>query len=274
MATKKTIPIKQVTSWSFSRYSDYKQCPLKAKLKHIDKISEPPNEAMARGAQIHNLAEDFIKGKVPKLAPELKLFEKEFKRLRAMFKKISQSMVVEDNWAFTKDWDETAWNNWTACWVRIKLDCAHHEEDTVLVVTDWKTGKFRPEQNEEYVEQLELYALSALLLHDHIEEVRPIGAVVTVTAAKSVPINIAATYTGAADVAAFKAAVKSYLGKITKAAVLNEAEAYVSIARIGALLVDAGGVTDYSSLTLNGATSNIPMAEEEMPSMGEVALSV
>lgn len=173
MATKKVIPIKQLTSWSFSRYSDYKQCPLKAKLKHIGKISEPPNEAMARGAQIHNLAEDFIKGKVPKLAPELKLFEKEFKRLRAMFKKISQSMVVEDNWAFTKDWDETAWNNWTACWVRIKLDCAHHEEDTVLVVTDWKTGKFRPEQNEEYVEQLELYALSALLLHDHIEEVRP-----------------------------------------------------------------------------------------------------
>lgn len=173
MATSKIIPIKKLTSWSFSRYSDYKQCPLKCKLKHIDKISEPPNEAMARGAQIHNLAEDFIKGKVPKLAPELKLFEKEFKRLRAMFKKISQSMVVEDNWAFTKDWDETAWNNWTECFVRIKLDCAHHEEDTVLVVTDWKTGKFRPELNEEYVEQLELYALAALLLHEHIQLVKP-----------------------------------------------------------------------------------------------------
>ena len=111
-------------------------------------------------------------------------------------------------------------------------------------------------------------------VYNHIEEVRPVGAVVTVTAAKSVLINIAATYTGAADVAAFKAAVKSYLGKITKSAVLNEAEAYVSIARIGALLVDAGGVTDYSGLTLNGATGNIPMAEEEMPSMGEVVLSV
>jgi putative RecB family exonuclease len=169
----KVIPIKPLTSWSFSRYSDYKQCPLKAKLKHIDKIQEPPNPAMARGAQIHNLAEDYIKGKVPKLAPELVLFKDEFARLRKMFKKISQSMVVEDNWAFTKEWDETAWNNWTACWVRIKLDCAHHEEDTVLVVTDWKTGKFRPEQNEDYVEQLELYALSALLLHEHIEEVRP-----------------------------------------------------------------------------------------------------
>lgn len=97
MATKKVIPIKQLTSWSFSRYSDYKQCPLKCKLKHIDKISEPPNPAMARGAAIHNLAEDYIKGKVPKLAPELVLFKDEFSRLRKMFKKISQSMVVEDN---------------------------------------------------------------------------------------------------------------------------------------------------------------------------------
>ena len=111
-------------------------------------------------------------------------------------------------------------------------------------------------------------------VYNHIEEVRPIGAVVTVAAAKAVPINIAATYAGVVDMAAFKTAVKSYLGKIAKAAVLNDAEAYVSIARIGALLVDAGGVTDYSSLMLNGAANNVPMAAEELPSMGEVVLSV
>ena len=173
MTTKKVIPIKQLTSWSFSRYSTYRQCPLKLKLSAIDKINEPPNAAMARGAAIHNLAEDYIKGKVATLAPELKLFKAEFTKLRKMFKKTSQSMVVEDNWAFTKDWSETAWNNWTECFVRIKLDCAHHESDTLLVVTDWKTGKFRTEKNEEYVEQLELYALAALLLHEHIEVVRP-----------------------------------------------------------------------------------------------------
>ena len=79
---KKTIPIKQLTSWSFSRYSDYKQCPLKAKLKHLDKISEPPNEAMARGAAIHTLAEKYIKGEGRSLPPELKLFKDEFKKLR------------------------------------------------------------------------------------------------------------------------------------------------------------------------------------------------
>lgn len=173
MATKKVIPIKQITSWSFSRYSDYKQCPLKCKLKHIDHIKEPKNKAMERGAQIHDLADAYIKGKVRCLPPELKLFGGKFKMLRAQFKKKINGMVVEDNWAFDKDWNETQWDNWSKCWVRIKLDCAHHSDQETMVITDWKTGKFRPELNEEYVEQLELYALAALLLHEHIERVVP-----------------------------------------------------------------------------------------------------
>lgn len=167
------IPVKQITSWSFSRYSDYKQCPLKAKLKHIDKIVEPPNDAMARGAYIHTQAEKFIKGEIKTLPSELKLFGGEFKALKARYKKKINGMVVEDNWAFTEDWTQTQWNNWVACWVRIKLDCAHHQDDETLVVTDWKTGKFREDQNEDYLEQLELYALSALILYPHIQKVKP-----------------------------------------------------------------------------------------------------
>jgi CRISPR/Cas system-associated exonuclease Cas4 (RecB family) len=42
-----------------------------------------------------------------------------------------------------------------------------------MVVTDWKTGKFRAEINDDYIEQLELYALAALRLHPHLKEVRP-----------------------------------------------------------------------------------------------------
>ena len=170
---KKTIPIKQVTSWSFSRYSTYKQCPLKLKLSAIDRIREPGNEAMARGDAIHKLAEKYIKGEGRSLPPELKLFADEFKKLRAQYKKKINGMVVEDNWSFTKDWDETQWDDWINCWLRIKLDCAHHQDDETLIITDWKTGKFRAEMNEDYVEQLELYALAALLLHQHLKEVRP-----------------------------------------------------------------------------------------------------
>lgn len=173
MATKKVIPIKQITSWSFSRYNTYKQCPLKLKLSAIDRIREPGNEAMARGDAIHKLAEKYIKGEGRTMPPELKLFGDEIKKLRAQYKEKINGMVVEDNWSFTKDWDETQWDDWIHCWLRIKLDCAHHEDDETLIITDWKTGKFRIEMNEEYVEQLELYALAALLLHEHIQQVKP-----------------------------------------------------------------------------------------------------
>jgi hypothetical protein len=161
------------TSWSFSRYIDYRLCPFKAKLKYLDKIAEPKNEAMERGSHIHELAEHYIKGASSRLPAELKGFTDEFKMLRKQYKKAISGMVVEDSWAFTKEWDETRWDNWVGCWVRIKLDCAHHESDDVMIVTDWKTGKFHQDLHDDYLEQLELYALAALLLHPHLEAVKP-----------------------------------------------------------------------------------------------------
>ena len=171
MAIKKSI--KKFTSWSFSRYTDYKQCPLKAKLKHLDKIPEPGSDAMNRGSEIHAKAEKYIKGMIKSLPAELKLFKSDFTELKKLYKKITTQTIVEDNWAFTSDWSKTMWNDWIKCWVRIKLDCAYFPEPTKMVIKDWKTGKFRAELNEDYIEQLELYALAGLLLYPHIEEVTP-----------------------------------------------------------------------------------------------------
>jgi len=169
----KVIPIKPATSWSYSRYSDYRQCPLKFRLKHLDKIKEPGSEAMQRGTEIHDKAEAYIKGTTDVLDPRLGSFETELKAFREQYKKKINGMVVEDTWAFTSNWDETSWDDWVHCWVRIKLDCAHHLEFNTMVVSDWKTGKIRQEMVEDYMEQLELYALAALLLHEHIEAVIP-----------------------------------------------------------------------------------------------------
>lgn len=166
----KTIP--RLTSWSYSRYNDWRSCPLKAKYKHIDKLKEPGSPAMDRGNKIHKDAEAFIKGLLAKLPAELMLFKDEFKALKALYKKKARPMIVEDNWAFTKDWTETRWDDWVGCWVRIKLDCAHYVADGVMVVTDWKSGKISSYKTMEYMEQLELYALAALLLYPHLEEVQ------------------------------------------------------------------------------------------------------
>lgn len=171
---KLTVLQRGFTSWSFSRWSDYDLCPLKAKLKHLDKVQEPPNPAMARGAAIGKMAEQYIKGEIGASLPdELKAFAAEFRMMRKQYAKKKNGMVVEDTWAFKKDWSETVWNDWVECWVRIKLDVAHHDSATVLIVTDWKTGKFRPDNVDSYMMQLELYALGALLTYPHIEKVVP-----------------------------------------------------------------------------------------------------
>ncbi len=154
---------KRFTSWSISRYRDWVQCPLKAKLKHLDKITEPPNQAMERGGAIGRLAEQYLKGQLAKLPDELKLFKKDFEAGRKKVKSTLIQTVVEDTWAMTKAWTQTVWNDWTGCYLRAKLDYAFVEK-TLLDITDWKTGKFRINNIEEYIEQLELYCLLGLLL--------------------------------------------------------------------------------------------------------------
>lgn len=164
---------KPLVSWSFTRYNDYKTCPFKFYNKHILKIQEPPNDAMARGSAIHKIAEDYTKGILAaKMPKELSYFSEEFKDLRKMYKGNRNSMIVEDNWGFKSDWSETAWNDWNNCWLRVKLDLAF-TVDTTLHIIDHKTGKNSPYKNVEYEEQEDLYALTGMVRFPHVEEVRP-----------------------------------------------------------------------------------------------------
>ncbi len=165
-------PFKVFKSWSSTRYQDWLQCPLKAKLKHLDKIKEPPNEAMERGSVIHSQAEKYIKGELARMPDALLHFKAEFDELKKLYKRKVPAMVVEDNWAFTAAWTQTEWDNWAECWVRIKLDCAHHVEGDILMVSDWKTGKYRKQDDDKYKEQLQLYALAAMLMMPHLKAVR------------------------------------------------------------------------------------------------------
>lgn len=199
----KKVEEKRVKSWSWSAYALYKECPLKYKLEKLDKIEEPKNEAMSRGSVIGKMAECFVKGRYdPKsieekerpqfvayfgdektmdktykliarggMPKELKRFEQLFNKLRAQFKKYPRTMVVEDFWAFTKEWKVTAFNDWKNCVLRVKVDVGQHTSKERMVVIDWKTGKYREGKNSEYVEQLELYALAAFEQNPNLEEV-------------------------------------------------------------------------------------------------------
>lgn len=160
---------KPLTSWSFSRYNLYKQCPARFKYKHLDKLPDPPSPAMARGDAIHKEAEAFVKGAVKKLPASLGQFALQFAELKKQKVKF-----VEESWAFTRTWGHTTWNDWAGCWLRVKLDVAYLVPAyNALVIIDHKTGKLRDEKNAEYEEQLELYGLAGLVQQPEIDVVSP-----------------------------------------------------------------------------------------------------
>ena len=109
-------------------------------------------------------------------------------------------------------------------------------------------------------------------VYDYIESVRPINAILTVVSATPLAVNIAANTTGSLDTEVFEAAVRKYFAELEKKSLTANTSRYVSIAKIGALLLD-NGADDYDSLTLNGAASNVSFTENELPSLGTVVFN-
>jgi len=107
----------------------------------------------------------------------------------------------------------------------------------------------------------------------HIEKNRPIGATVTVESAEGLPINVAATViidsttTVERVKTSFEAVLKEYLKSIAF-------DKYTLVYnRIAYMLLDIDGVTDYTFLTINGGTSNITIADNQVPVIGTVEVT-
>lgn len=109
---------------------------------------------------------------------------------------------------------------------------------------------------------------------DYIETMRPIGATVAVTSARELTVSVTAKVkltsetTLAKAQSTFQNLVASYLqGNAFQAE-------YISLARIGSLLMDVTGVEDFSDLQLNGTAANITLEDEEIAVCGAVRLEV
>ena len=109
-------------------------------------------------------------------------------------------------------------------------------------------------------------------VRDYLEEVRPIGATVTVKSAVNKDISITGTVKIIKNVAfedvekEFEKAIKEYFKKI------GFKENYISYAQIGNTLLNVQGVVDYNDLRLNGITTNIELQEEEIPNVISIIL--
>lgn len=154
----KTATAKRIKSWSFTRFNDWNRCPAYAKFKHLDKIPEPKNDAMKRGAAIAEASEDYLLKRTNRLAKELQTFKDHYKFYRAQ-----PSLVAEESWGFDVNWNPVPWDDWNNCVLRVKVDIGYaFLEDNSFNVRDGKSGKFNEYKNEEYKLQLDLYAAASI----------------------------------------------------------------------------------------------------------------
>ncbi|OOM81799.1 baseplate J-like protein [Clostridium puniceum] len=102
----------------------------------------------------------------------------------------------------------------------------------------------------------------------------PIGATVTITSAVEKAINITANVTLALgiELAQVKAEFESLFEEYLKS--VSFKTTYISIAKIGNLLLNTAGVIDYVDLKLNNAAINLPLLDEEIAVSGIVNLGV
>lgn len=104
-----------------------------------------------------------------------------------------------------------------------------------------------------------------------VEEMHPIGATVTVIAPSVLGLTIALKPTkGGGDADAIKKVLNDYF--LSK----QYTEKKVSYAKVGQLIIENSDTTlveDYDDLTINGATANVGVGTDEIPSVTEVTLN-
>lgn len=113
-------------------------------------------------------------------------------------------------------------------------------------------------------------APKVLEVQTYIESQMPIGATLTVESGVNKTINIAADITISAEITMLTATnnIKAKIEEYFKSATFIDSD--IKHAKIGSLILQVTGVLDYTNLTLNGASSNVALANNEVPALGTV----
>lgn len=108
---------------------------------------------------------------------------------------------------------------------------------------------------------------------EHIDEVRPIGAEVTVVSAQALPVNVNASvsldpaYSLEGITSDFRGKLEEYLAN---GAFVSDR---VTRTEIGAMLINLAGVLDYSDLLINEQGGNVAIPVDSVAVLGAVVLS-
>lgn len=111
-------------------------------------------------------------------------------------------------------------------------------------------------------------------VYSYIEERRPIGPKITVKGAveNKVDVKVKVVLANGFNISKVQEDVTKYINKYLSDLAFEVS--YVSIAQIGNLILKTPGVLDYSELKINNLSSNIGLADEEIPVLNTVTLGV
>lgn len=101
----------------------------------------------------------------------------------------------------------------------------------------------------------------------------PIGATVTVTAPTIASISISCTVSIAAgyEIGDIRDALRE---RITAHLVTAQAEGVIKLTKLGAVIIETEGITDYSALKVNNGTSNVVLSQDEYPVIETLTVEV
>jgi CRISPR/Cas system-associated exonuclease Cas4 (RecB family) len=147
-------------TWSYSALDTYRQCPLRAKLRYIDKIPDPGNKYSARGNDIHNELETIVRERLP--VPEKYAYFADGLTTLA-----DQNPTVEKMFMFDSRWQPT--DDRGQVWLYVKQDLMVVQPGEFLLTVDYKSG--RKDGNEaKHVAQKILYSIAGWILHPDLPE--------------------------------------------------------------------------------------------------------
>lgn len=135
---------------SWSRLSDYNQCPLKFKMKYIDKSSifkedDSQSPHLVRGSNVHKKLEDYVVQKLSNGQLEVKITSlpevESTKPFVDRFLNNYATVIPETQIAVNKNWERVEWFSRDAYYRAIFDLIALRPSDVAII--DYKTGKIR-----------------------------------------------------------------------------------------------------------------------------------
>lgn len=147
-------------SWSYSALDVYRGCPLRAKLRYIEKVPDPGNKYSNRGNDIHADLENVVVNGAP-VPPYAAHFGPLLEQMQ------QTETICEKMFMFDSTWKPT--DDRSKVWLYVKQDLVVVAEPEFVLTVDYKSGK-KFGNEIKHMAQKTLYSIAAWILWPNMPE--------------------------------------------------------------------------------------------------------